>query len=223
MKEPFKKRDLLILSFVLFMIFILPMVQGNLGTWKQDDCVSIRVLSNCTSVNLSEVTAGTNVYILNSEMTNLAGQTFNYTFCNTSTIGTYTYSWNPNCVDCSTNDCGNNFDITESGTKVSLSNGIIVLVFIFLGGLCFFLGNTYNQDKWIMKSFFYLCALLFGVLSVNSARIIASESQDLFTMSTMGFILITVILLAMFLYTFVYYLITTFKQLKNKREIRWNY
>jgi hypothetical protein len=208
---------------VIFFLLSINLSSANLGTWKQNDCVSIRVLSNCTNVNISEVTTRTKAYILNKAMANLAGQTFNYTFCNTSDIGIYTYSWNPSCLDCSSSECGNYFEVTESGTKVSLSNIIIVIVFLFLGGLCFFMGSAYNSEKWMIKSFFYLVALLFGVISVNSARIIASESQDLFKMSTIGLLLIIVIVLAMFLYTFIYYMINTFKQMKEKREIRWKY
>lgn len=217
------QKEVLIILILLSVIFVSINVKAELGTWKQNDCVNIRVLSNCSSVNISEVTVGQNVFIVNKNMQKLAGQTYNYSFCNTSTIGTYTYSWNPSCTDCSTGNCGNTFTVSESGTKLGLPHAIIVIVFIFLGGLCFFIGNQYKEDKYILKSFFYLCALLFGVLSVNSARIIASESSDLFRMSFVGLAFIISIVSVMFLYTFIYWTIQTFKQVKNKKEIRWQY
>ena len=217
------QKEVLIILILLTFIFVSVNVKADLGTWKANDCVNIRVLSNCSSVNLSEVTVGQNAYIVNSLMDKLAGQTFNYSFCNTSQIGTYSYSWNPSCTDCSLGNCGNTFTISESGTKLGLPHIIIVIVFICLGALCFFIGNQYKEDKYILKSFFYLCALLFGVLSVNSARIIASESSDLFRMSTVGLMFVLTILAIMFLYTFIYWTVQTFKQMKDKKAIRWQY
>jgi len=75
----------------------------------------------------------------------------------------------------------------------------------------------------MIKTFFYLFSILACVLAINSGRIIASESTDLTTMSNMGFLLVIGVLLVMFLYMFIYALINVIQQLKNKREIRWNY
>lgn len=115
---------------VLALLLVLPLVDANLGTFKQNDCVGIRVLANCTGINLTEVTHGQITEIINSDMGNLAGQTFNYSFCNTSDLGTYTYSWNNVCVDCSVNECGNGFLVTANGKEPP--SGAVITIFIIL-------------------------------------------------------------------------------------------
>lgn len=62
----------------------------------------------------------------------MGGQIFNYSFCNTSKLGVYTYSWNNPCVDCSQGDCGNDFEVTFNGRT---SPEGIVIVFFSIGFL----------------------------------------------------------------------------------------
>lgn len=113
--------------------FLLPLCSASLGTFKQNDCVPIRVLANCSSINLTEITINNNnSFIINEAMTLLGGQTFNYSFCNTSKLGVYTYSWNNPCVDCSQGDCGNDFEVTFNGRT---SPEGIVIVFFSIGFL----------------------------------------------------------------------------------------
>ena len=68
--------------FVLTLMLI-GIASASLGTFKQNEVVNIRVLANCSVVNLTEVTIGQSVYTINSPMTLLGGQTFNYNFTNT--------------------------------------------------------------------------------------------------------------------------------------------
>lgn len=118
---------------VVFMFLLLPSCLASLGTFKQNDCVPIRVLANCTSVDLVEVTINNNnSFIINEPMTLLGGQTFNYSFCNTSELGGYSYSWDNPCIDCSQGNCGNDFEVTYNGNK---SPEGIVIVFFSIGFL----------------------------------------------------------------------------------------
>lgn len=117
------KHNLLVLALVLVM---LSFVSADLGTFKQGEVVPIRVLSNCTIVTLTEV----NGESINQVMTNLGGQTHLYNYTNTSTLGTYTFSWNPSCKDCAEVNCGNSFEITPNGYTLSTSQGILYIVFI---------------------------------------------------------------------------------------------
>jgi hypothetical protein len=126
------------LYLILFLLVaIMPLCSANLGTFTQDQPINIRVLANCSTVNLSEITLTNNnqVYVIDSAMTKLSGQTFNYTFINTSAIGHYTYSWNNPCVDCSSGDCGNSFDVTFDGNIPNTADSIlfiIILAFLLL-------------------------------------------------------------------------------------------
>lgn len=139
--------------WIVLLLLLVPLTSASLGYFKQGECVSIRVLANCSAINLTEVNNGNVTYIINTPMTNIGGQTFNYSFCNTSRISEYSYSWNNPCLDCSSNDCGNSFEITGNG-KANPSGGIIVLFVIFylilVGGSCYLvlysIGHLMNLD-----------------------------------------------------------------------------
>jgi hypothetical protein len=119
-----------IFAFLLLMVMMFSFTTAMLGTFKQGEAIDIRVLANCSSVDLIEVNDGTTTYVINDAMENLGGQTFNYSFINTSSIGTYSFSWNNPCVDCATQECGNSFIVTKYGNNTVLWLSIVLLVLI---------------------------------------------------------------------------------------------
>lgn len=140
-----KKYFLFLFMFIVFVSF----ASANLGVVKQGDCINIRVLSNCSSINISEVTNFNETIFLNKAMNNSAGQsrqTFNYTFCATEIIGTYAFSWDNHCKDCSVDGCGNTFEVTYDGNIPSLQRSILSLGLI---GILFFMFILiiFNIDK----------------------------------------------------------------------------
>jgi len=116
-----------------------------------------------------------------------------------------------------------NYEITTTGQKVSLSNIVIVIAFLVVGIILFILGYTFDREKWILKTGFYVFSLLMCLLAINSGSIIASESLGISNMSLTGLILIIAVISLMMLYLFITWMIQTFKQLKNKESIRWQY
>lgn len=133
---------ILLLVAVVVVISLLPSAYADLGTFKKDTCVTIRVLSNCSYVNLTEVTTLNKTYIINNRMTRLGGQTFNYSFCNTSDEGIYSYSWFPSCQDCTQVNCGNSFLINGNGknNQSDMVTLFFILAFLFLIGISVYLG-----------------------------------------------------------------------------------
>jgi hypothetical protein len=152
-----------LLLFVCILCF--SFTSASLGTFKQNEIVDIRILANCTNVDLTEVNDGTNTFLINSAMTNLGGQTWSYNFTNTSKIGTYSYSWNNPCVDCATNDCGNSFEVTATGTYITdvgqISVGLIYF-FIIMGFGLIFLGYLLLGNPSIFVSYGGLFLMLLG-------------------------------------------------------------
>lgn len=120
-----------IIIFVFALLFLVSTINADLGTYKKDSCVMIRVLSNCSGINLTEVSNDDQTFTINSPMTHLGGQTFNYSFCNTSLVDIYTYSWNDPCIDCSYGGCGNSFTITPTGTNLNNSESLIYIILTF--------------------------------------------------------------------------------------------
>lgn len=127
------KTSISIFVFLFIFIFVVNLTSASLGTYQQNTCVNIKVLANC-SVNLTQIENNVNTWIINDFMDLQGGQTYNYTFCTTSTLGEYKYTWDGSCLDCSQGDCGNNFEITYTGYKLTTEQ-----VYIYMAGLLFLL------------------------------------------------------------------------------------
>lgn len=158
---------LLLATIILFSV--LPLANANLGTFKQNECVPIRVLANCSNINLVEVTINNkDSFIINSPMQNIGGQTFNYTFCDTAELGTYSYSWDNPCLDCGQGDCGNDFTITPSGYSGTLGFYLILLaiVVVIIGA------GFYMEDEWLTILGAIACLFLGLLIFINGIDII---------------------------------------------------
>ena len=106
---------------------------------------------------------------------------------------------------------------------MSLSNSIMVVVFLILAIVLFALGWSFSKEHWILRTFFNFCSVGLGILAVNSAKIVASESEDLGRMGTVGLTVMIILFSIFFIYIFVYAFIEIIKALREKRGVRWNY
>lgn len=122
-------------EFYLFLILalILPVISAAPEVVKQGECTELIVLSNFSEVNLSTVSVGPNLFVIEDPMTNLAGLTFNYTYCNTSAIGEYKYLWYP----CENLECSDTFTVTKSGVILNSAESILYIVLITINILVF--------------------------------------------------------------------------------------
>lgn len=182
--------------------------------------------SNSTYANISSIMYKPNsTYITKGEYSmTKSGTNYNYTLNSTlnNKIGTLevNYHCDVNGIDTT---AGYLIDITTTGEQVSLSNIIIVIAFLIIASILFILGYTFDKEKFILKTGFFIFALFMCLIALNSGRIIASESQGLSEMSNVGIILLIAIILLMLLYIFIYWTIKTFKSFKQKKEERWSY
>lgn len=195
---------------------------------QNEEVELLQTCPDCTYIELTSITYpnGTKTQI-NVNMTK-QGEDYNFTWGNTSQLGIYKYNTcgdlyhinsNQRIVTCETIT----FEVTYNGEKVSLSNSIIVIVFLLVAGILLVLGYSFSREHWLLKSFFNFGAVGMGLLAINSARIIASESTNLGRMGTTGITFGIVIFLFFFIYIFVYAFIEIIKALKEKRGVRWNY
>ena len=210
----------------LFLVVLLNLVSATIqtlpNTIKQNECVNLpQAYANSEYQNITIVQYPNGSYIsINKEMTK-DGSYFNYTFCHTSSIGKYIVNGIGD-MDGVLTSWAYDFEVTSNGEKVSLSNIVLVLAFLIVAIIMFVIGNSFENDKYIVKTSFYIFALLMGLLAISSAGIIASESESLSTMSTMGLLLILSVISFIFLYVFIKWSIYTFEQFKTKKEERWN-
>ena len=118
----------------LTLILVLPMVlaeQNSLGIFKQNNCIELKQICNCSYVNVSSVTYPDSSQALSMVSMTKLGTEFNYTFCNTSQLGTY-------LVTGFGDDNGENtifvydFDITGNGKPAPAGSIVVLFSIIFL-------------------------------------------------------------------------------------------
>ena len=113
---------------VIGFVMLMSLSNANLGNFMVNDCVNIVTVLNTSSVNISILNSpspNSQILLTNVEMTK-NGNAFNYSFCNTSKVGTYTYGY----IDNDGNPYSNSFEITNNGFTSTTSNGLIYLVFL---------------------------------------------------------------------------------------------
>jgi len=119
---------------MIFLMAILPMVsaQESFGTFKQNECVNlIQTCSNCTYINITNIAyPNSSIALSNVEMT-ADGTLFNYSFCNTSIIGTYFVNGIGD-LDGINSVWNYVFDITYTGDALTAQQS-----YIYIGGLIF--------------------------------------------------------------------------------------
>jgi len=222
-----KKITTLLFLGILSISFVL--ASQSLGTFPKDSTINlVQSCVNSTYSNITRVTyPGTSTnssFAIEGEtiMTGLISDTFNYSFSLTSEIGNYIVYGH--CDEDGIKTAWvYDFEITSTGEQVSLSNSIIVIVFLILAAVFLVLGYSFSKEHWILKTFFNFCAVGMGILAMNSAKIIASESSGLGKMGTAGLTLMIIVLGIFFIYMFIYSFIEIIKALREKRGVRWDY
>lgn len=196
----------------------------SLGTFQKDTTVIL--LQSCESStysNISKIQLPNSSLALNTEtaMTQ-SGNTYSLPFSDTTQLGKYLVYGH--CDESGSDTVWvYDFEITYSGQKVSLTNAMIIFALLGLAAIFLTISWFFRAEYWIMKAFFQFMAVGAGLLAVNSARIIASESNSLGTMGEVGITLMIIVMGLFFLWIFIYAFIEIIRSFKNKKALRWNY
>lgn len=222
----------ILLGIVLVLCLLSQGVNAELGTFKQKSCINIRVLNNCSTNTLIEVNTLNKTYVINRTMTKLGGQTFNYTFCNTTDVGEYSYSWSPSCYDCALYNCGNSFIVNESG--LSNISGIVIIffivIFLILLGLTAYL-SLYTLGHFVAKDFdlidlslnFAIYFIIVGVLYFQKFYFGSPFMDNYFTLIvSVGGVMFMLVPIIAFIWSVSYQLFTQKKlKLEAPRKMRF--
>jgi hypothetical protein len=100
---------------------------------------------------------------------------------------------------------------------------MIIISLLGLAAIFLTISFFFKEDYWILKMFFQFLAVGSGLISVNSARIIASESNALGKMGEVGLTLMIVVLMLFFLWIFIKAFIEIISLFKKKKSLRWEY
>ena len=215
-----------VFPFLLFVMMIASVLAAqSLGTFESNtDVTLVQSCSDSTYSNISKVTFPNSSLAINIETVMVPGDgdTYSYVFSDTESLGRYLVYGH--CDEDGTDTVWvYDFEVTYTGQKVSLSNSMIIFSLMGLAAIFLTISFFFNTEYWIFKSFFQFMAVLSGLIAVNSARIIASESNSLGAMGEAGILLMVVVLLLFFIWIFVYAFKEIIKIFKNKGDLRWNY
>lgn len=151
------KSKILTLMIIGIFLFSLAFVSANLGTYTQGECVDIKTILNTSSVTLSTLSyPNGNIAVSNKVMTNIAGKTFNYTYCSTNFIGTYNYDY----YDASGNVYVNSFEIG--------GNDIWIFIILSLMGYLSIVVYSFNKKLSLIKNMGCTLLMVIGVIILRN-------------------------------------------------------
>lgn len=194
----------------LFLLLFLPMVSAldkTIAPVKQGECGNLfEICENCSYVNISTIVVPNSLTTFKDLEMTKSGTYFNYTFCDTTFLGTYVYT-----------ACGDlngvltcepiSFEVTGNG-KENASGGVIVLFIIFfiilVGLTCYFaiytIGHLVSLDFDIIDLAFDW-GLYFVILALYSLEVfylgnVGMETYLLWFISVGGVLLILIPIIA---------------------------
>jgi len=198
----------LIFIFV-FLLILIPLISAYTFTWdfgimtqQQNECFEFpAACDNCTYTNITILYPNGTIAVDNEPMTNPTSiYYYNYTFCDTSTLGIYPVITNYDEEEyLRAYSDFNFFVITESGYNIDEGNATtiytIVLFFMVLASLffyAFFKNKGKFQVKWIffiVGYIFFLSALSLSILALRDSLVNPSIITFLDSFMAIAFIL----------------------------------
>jgi hypothetical protein len=193
---------------------------GNL-VGKQGDTIMLpQECASCTYVTVTSIQYPnlTRIY-LNAPMTQ-QGSSYDYEFSDTNLLGEYTYC-GVGDVDATDTTFCNDFEITPTGESYDQTQQGIVVALGVVMALFIGIGFSFTKEKWKLRGFFFVMAMFFGVILLNSIRVLAGGSLILGDMTTSAMLIGIIAVSFMAVYLLIIYTIEIFKTMKNKKEMRW--
>ena len=218
-------------KIIIIMLFIVTLIgltfsfvssEGYLPQEQNKNYTLIVSSNNATSCNLSYITyPDNNIKIFNLPMTK-DKQTFYLTISKSNYTQLGTICHGIICTDGIQIETGTDCkDITTTGDVFSNSQSIMIIGQLGLIALFIALGFSFEKSKWKLRSFFFILALIMGIITLNSIRIIAGNSESLTSMGNSGLIIGIVILIFAVVWMLINYTIEVFGYFKRKKLNRW--
>jgi hypothetical protein len=186
--------------FFLISLFLITVVGAatNIPPVAQEDCIVLRQsCTNCTYCNVSQMISqgSTDILFYEGVAMTQSGSDFNYTFCNTSTLGTYTY--NTKCGN-STNHITtpNSFEVTVSGAaKISEGEGstLFAVLLFFILSVIFFTVLGVKVEAFPFKIIFFGIAGIFLFMGILYSMVIVTQIFGQYNDFISGFAAIVVV------------------------------
>lgn len=186
MKSKNKNRFIFLVTSLFLVIFFNSFAEADqpqVGPFQQNkNAILTQVCDNCTYVNITTVQLPRNggIVTINSAMTK-TGQTYNYTFTQTSSLGDYIYTTcgNPDGVlTCQSVD----FLVTPSGSQNIL--GLFILVIVGIYSIAFI--GFFGRNIWV-SIFGGMAMIILGLFTLNNGiDIFRNTITEVFSWTTIG-------------------------------------
>jgi len=220
------------IAFWLLALFLVVTMMGfvsasnNCASWSQpiqrnDDFQIWQTCNNCTYCNFTFHTPNDSVGVLYQASTNEGWRYYNnLTGTNSSILGKYRYEYycgnseqtTTGCIEFVVNSTGDYFDLSQSVVVLG-QLGVVVLLLV--------LGFSFNKEKWKIKTFFFISALLMGIISLNSINMITGISSGLYSMGQSGLVVGITVVSLMIAWFFILMTIEAFQYFKKRKEDKW--
>ena len=130
---------------LLLLLLLLPMAMANtekLGVFKLNSCIELKQsCSNCTSVNITSVNYPNSSKAITNKIMTKSGTEYNYSCGTSSVIGEYIVNGIAD-VDGLITVWSYNYEVTNSGSDLTIQEGILYVVALVLI-FCIFLLSLY--------------------------------------------------------------------------------
>jgi len=170
------------LVFLLFFVIINGVfaVQETLGTFKNGECIDLlQTCATCSYVNFTSIVLPDSTIISGDFEGTKIGPTYNYTFCNTSMLGTYTVNGIAD-LEGTLDSFSYYFNINPSGTYINQGTATIFIsvisILIILILVCVYLTKFFAERESGMAEFFFIGIFIFMATTIRLSAIITSNT-----------------------------------------------
>ena len=173
--------------FVIALVIVpLASAETTIGTYKQFKCVNlIQICSNCTYNNISSISYPDSTVALSGKGMQKTGTFYNYTFCDTTKVGTYIVNGFGD-LDGTISVWNYNLEVTPTGEISRI--GFFVLIFLLAYTILLVGIFTRNIPVTILGGF---ATTVLGLYTLNNGidvyRNFATEALSILTLSFGGF------------------------------------
>lgn len=145
----------------------------------------------------------------------------NLTAGNFSELGVY--RWDYICGNVAENLTGCiETKVTSSGGYFNQSQPIAILSQISFIVLLTAIAFSFRKEKWKLKSFFFISALLMALVLLNSVNIMTGSSEGIYRMGQIGLVIAISIVSVMIMYFLINVTIEVVNYFKKKKKDKWS-
>ena len=218
------KKILLILFIGMFLISL---VDANLGTYEQGEEVYVRGNLNSSSVNVTIYFPNSSIAVDNQPMTQLKKEIWNYSFSSTDSLGEYIYDY---CDQDERNCRENYFEVTPSGSDAPTDGeGMIFLgsliAMLLVCGIFLFVAFSFKEEGGVGMKLIFIslaavtCIIIVLYSTVSLIEVFSGYGRIIETQAVFLWVFLFIVLLT-FIFSFIAIMLKALDSMRIKRGLK---